>query len=123
MPLPTAEKITARHRERGAIVYVRQSTPKQLHQNRESQENQYRLVQRALDLGWLPEQVRVIDADLGSSGQDGERVGFRDLVAAVALGRIGLVLAYEASRLARSDAGWYALLDLAAVVRGSSNCR
>ncbi len=116
MPLPTAEKITARHRERGAIVYVRQSTPKQLHQNRESQENQYRLVQRALDLGWVPEQVRVIDADLGSSGQDGERVGFRDLVAAVSLGRIGLVLAYEASRLARSNADWYALLDLAAVV-------
>jgi DNA invertase Pin-like site-specific DNA recombinase len=113
---PAAEKITPRHRERGAIVYVRQSTPKQLHQNRESQHNQYRLVQRALDLGWVPEQVRVIDADLGSSGQDGEREGFRDLVAAVSLGRIGLILAYEASRLARSNADWYALLDLAAVV-------
>lgn len=113
---PAAEKITPRHRERGAIVYVRQSTPKQLHQNRESQHNQYRLVQRALDLGWVPEQVRVIDTDLGSSGQDGERVGFRDLVAAVSLGRIGLILAYEASRLARSNADWYALLDLAAVV-------
>jgi DNA invertase Pin-like site-specific DNA recombinase len=112
---PAAEKITPRHRERGAIVYVRQSTTKQVYQHRESQHNQYRLVQRAVDLGWVPEQVQVIDADLGTSGQDGERVGFRDLVAAVSLGRIGLILAYEASRLARSNADWYALLDLAAV--------
>jgi DNA invertase Pin-like site-specific DNA recombinase len=110
------EKIDARHRERGAVVYVRQSTPRQLHHNRESQRNQYALVQRALELGWVPERVRVIDADLGQSGQDGQREGFRDLVAAVSLGQVGLILAYEASRLARSNADWYALLDLAALV-------
>jgi DNA invertase Pin-like site-specific DNA recombinase len=109
------EKIAPRHRERGAVVYVRQSTPRQLHHNQESQRNQYALVQRALDLGWVPERVRVIDTDLGHSGQDGQRVGFRELVAAVSLGQVGLILAYEASRLARSNADWYALLDLAAL--------
>jgi DNA invertase Pin-like site-specific DNA recombinase len=112
----TTEKITPRHLEQGAVVYVRQSSPKQLRQNRESQRNQYGLVQRAMDLGWIPQRVRVIDADLGTSGQDGQREGFRDLVAAVSLGRVGLILAYEASRLARSNADWYTLLDLAAVV-------
>lgn len=113
---PSAEKILPHHRERGAVVYVRQSTPKQLQQHQESRRNQYALAQRALDLGWVPERVRVIDDDLGTSGQDGARAGFRELVAEVSLGRIGLVLAYEASRLARSNADWYALLDMAALV-------
>jgi DNA invertase Pin-like site-specific DNA recombinase len=109
-------KVTDQHRGRGAIVYVRQSTTKQVQQHRESQQNQYGLVQRALGLGWVPERVRVIDADQGSSGQDGQRPGFRELVAEVSLGRVGLILAYEASRLARNNADWYALLDLAALV-------
>ena len=109
-------KVTDQHRGRGAVVYVRQSTTKQVQQHRESQQNQYGLVQRALGLGWVPERVRVIDADQGSSGQDGQRPGFRELVAEVSLGRVGLILAYEASRLARSNADWYALLDLAALV-------
>src|ERR671910_2131067 len=108
-------KATDQHRGRGAIVYVRQSTTKQVQQHRESQQNQYGLVQRALGLGWVPERVRVIDADQGSSGQDGQRPGFRELVAEVSLGRVGLILAYEASRLARNNADWYALLDLAAL--------
>src|SRR5918998_3737708 len=108
-------KVTDQHRGRGAVVYVRQSTTKQVQQHRESQQNQYGLVQRALGLGWVPERVRVIDADQGSSGQDGQRPGFRELVAEVSLGRVGLILAYEASRLARSNADWYALLDLAAL--------
>src|SRR4051812_4510479 len=108
-------KVTNQHRGRAAIVYVRQSTTKQVQQHRESQQNQYGLVQRALGLGWVPERVRVIDADQGSSGQDGQRPGFRELVAEVSLGRVGLILAYEASRLARNNADWYALLDLAAL--------
>jgi DNA invertase Pin-like site-specific DNA recombinase len=108
--------VTAQHRGRGAVVYVRHATTKQVQQHRESQQNQYGLVQRALGLGWVPERVRVIDADQGSSGQDGQRPGFRELVAEVSLGRVGLILAYEASRLARSNADWYALLDLAALV-------
>lgn len=110
------EKITAQHRARAAFVYVRQSTPRQVQHNRESQRNQYALVERAVALGWRPERVQVIDADLGTSGQDSGRRGFQELVAEVSLGHVGLILAYEASRLARRNADWYALLDLATVV-------
>ena len=116
MTATAPEKVTARHRERAAYVYVRQSTPRQVQQHRESQTNQYALVERAVALGWPPERVHVIDADLGQSGQDRQRPGFRELVAAVSLGRVGLILAYEASRLARNNADWYTLLDLATVV-------
>lgn len=110
------DKITVRHRERQAYVYVRQSTPKQVQHHQESQRNQYALVQRALDLGWPASRVHIIDADLGQSGRDGQRPGFQELVAAVSLGRVGIILAYEASRLARNNADWYTLLDLATVV-------
>jgi DNA invertase Pin-like site-specific DNA recombinase len=114
--VPSAEKITSRHRERQAYIYIRQSTLRQVHQNREGQANQYALVERARALGWIPERIHIIDADLGQSGQDGQRPGFTELVAAVSLGHVGLILAYEASRLARNNADWYALLDLASVV-------
>ena len=97
----THVKLTLRHRQLHAYIYVRQSTPKQVQQNQESQRNQYALVERALDLGWPPERIHVIDTDLGHSGQDGQRPGFQELVAAVSLGRVGIILAYEASRLAR----------------------
>jgi DNA invertase Pin-like site-specific DNA recombinase len=110
------EKITARHRQGQACVYVRQSTPKQVQQHQESQRNQYALVQRALELGWPREQIWVIDSDQGHSGRDSERVGFKELVAAVSLGKVGIMLAYEASRLARNNTDWYTLLDLATVV-------
>ncbi len=116
LPTLNADKITAGHRERTAFVYVRQSTVRQVQHNRESQRNQYALVERAIALGWRPERVHVIDADLGQSGQDSTRRGFQELVAEVSLGHVGLVLAYEASRLARRNADWYALLDLATVV-------
>jgi DNA invertase Pin-like site-specific DNA recombinase len=109
------EKVTARHRDLRAYVYVRQSSPHQVQHHRESQRNQYALVERAIALGWAAERVQVIDADLGQSGQDGRRLGFRELVAEVSLGRVGVILAYEASRLARNNADWYALLDLAAL--------
>ena len=115
-PLTSPDKITPQHRQRRAVVYIRQSTPKQVQHNHESRYNQYALVQRALDLGWLPDQIQVIDADLGHSGQDGQRPGFQKLVAAVSLGQVGLILAYEASRLARNNTDWYTLLDLATVV-------
>ena len=109
MPLaPSAEKVTARHRERAAYSYIRQSTVRQVQHNRESQRNQYALVERAVALGWHPERVHVIDADQGQSGQDGTRRGFQELVAEVSLGHVGLVLAYEASRLARRNAAWCA---------------
>lgn len=110
------EKITTRHRERHAYVYVRQSTPHQVHHHLESQRNQYALVQRAIDLGWPAPRVHIIDADLGQSGQDSQRPGFQELVTAVSLGRVGLIVAYEASRLARNNTDWYTLLDIATVV-------
>jgi DNA invertase Pin-like site-specific DNA recombinase len=109
------EKIAARHRDRRAYIYIRQSSAKQVQHHGESRRNQYALVERAVALGWAAERVHVIDVDLGQSGQDGSRPGFRELVAEVSLGRVGLVLAYEASRLARNNADWYALLDLAAL--------
>ncbi len=108
-----APKISASHLQRTAYVYVRQSTPQQVQKNLESQENQKALAQRAISLGWSPQHVRVIDADLGLSGQSTEgREGFRELTSEVSLGHAGIVLAYEASRLARNNADWYALLDL-----------
>jgi DNA invertase Pin-like site-specific DNA recombinase len=116
MTLLAHDKITAQHRAGQAYVYVRQSTLKQVQQHHESQRNQYALVQRAIELGWPPSQVSVIDADLGQSGQDSQRPGFQELVAAVSLGRVGIIFAYEASRLARNNRDWYTLLDLATIV-------
>jgi DNA invertase Pin-like site-specific DNA recombinase len=110
------EKITAQHRQRLAYVYIRQSTPKQVRDHRAGRENQYALVERALALGWRQDQIQIIDDDLGRSGQDGQRPGFQELVSAVSLGHAGLILAYDASRLARNNADWYTLLDLAALV-------
>jgi len=107
--------VTPRHRERRAYVYIRQSTPKQVKHHLKSQRNQYALVQLALTLGWVPGRISVIDTDQAQSGQDGDRPGFQELVAAVSLGYVGLMLAYEASRLARNNAAWYTLLDLAAL--------
>jgi DNA invertase Pin-like site-specific DNA recombinase len=107
-------KVTASHRCRAAVVYVRQSTLAQLHRNTESTARQYDLRERAVALGWAREQVRVVDADLGVSGSvTGQRDGFESLVADVALGQIGIILALEVSRLARDNSAWYRLLDLA----------
>jgi DNA invertase Pin-like site-specific DNA recombinase len=107
-------KVTASHRCRAAVVYVRQSTLAQLERNAESTARQYDLRERAVALGWPREQVRVVDADLGVSGSvTGQRDGFESLVADVALGQIGIILALEVSRLARDNSAWYRLLDLA----------
>ena len=112
----THPKITPAHQQRLAFIYVRQSTPKQVAQNQESQQNQYRLQQRAQELGWPIERVRVIDSDLGISGKEAAgRSGFQELVAEVSLGHVGIVFGYEVSRLARNNRDWYTLLDLAAV--------
>src|SRR5215475_15719130 len=110
------EKITTRHRERHAYVYVRQSTPHQVHHHLESQRHQYALVQRAIDRGWPAPRVHVIDADLGPAGPESQRPGLQELGTAVSLGRGGLMVAYEASRLARKNPAWYTLLDIAPVV-------
>ena len=106
-------KISSTHLDRCAFVYVRQSSSAQVEHNRESTERQYRLVERAITLGWQRDQVTVIDNDLGISGSGlAERSGFGYMTAQVALGRVGIVLGLEVSRLARNNADWYRLLDL-----------
>ncbi len=111
-----SNKVTIRHLERLAYVYVRQSSPKQVERNRESQIYQYQLSQRAQELGWSADRVRVIDADQGLSGQGSQyRDGFQELVTEVSLGHVGIIFGYEVSRLARNNRDWYHLLDLASV--------
>jgi DNA invertase Pin-like site-specific DNA recombinase len=107
-------KVTTAHRGRAAVVYVRQSTVAQISRNRESTTRQYDLAVRAAQLGWPPSAVRVIDDDLGVSAASATgRSGFAELAAQVGLGQVGIVLALEVSRLARNNADWYRLLDLA----------
>ena len=109
-------KITASHRSRAAVIYVRQSTLAQVERNTESTARQYDLVSRARQLGWPREAIRVIDGDLGISGSvTGQRDAFEGMVAEVALGQVGIILALEASRLARDNSAWYRMLDLAGV--------
>jgi len=109
-------KITASHRSRAAVIYVRQSALVQVERNTESTARQYDLVNRAQQLGWPRDVIRVVDGDLGISGSvTGRRDGFEGMIAEVALGQVGIILALEASRLARDNAAWYRLLDLAGV--------
>src|SRR6266567_1197065 len=109
-------KITSSQLSRAAVIYVRQSTLVQVERNTESTARQYDLVHRARQLGWPREAIRVVDGDLGISGSvTGQRAGFEGMVAEVALGQVGIILALEASRLARDNAAWYRLLDLAGV--------
>ncbi len=116
MPDTAHAKLTPTHLRRAAIVYVRQSSPSQLERNTESTARQYALGNRAVELGFARHAVVVIDEDLGVSGSGtAERSGFARLAAEVALGRVGLVLGLEASRLARNNADWYRLLDLCAI--------
>lgn len=107
------EKIHPRHRERSAIVYIRQSTVQQVERHQESTRLQYALVERAFHFGWARETIVVIDDDLGRSGATMEgRPGFQRLVAEVGLGNVGLVLGVEMSRLARSCRDWHQLLEI-----------
>jgi DNA invertase Pin-like site-specific DNA recombinase len=107
-------KVTASHLRRAAVIYVRQSTLAQVDRNRESTARQYDLVARAQALGWPQAAVRVIDEDLGHSGAStAGRSGFAELAAQVGLGQVGIVVSLEVSRLARNNADWYRLLDLA----------
>ena len=94
--------IRPQHLQRPAYVYLRQSTPGQVHTHRESTERQYALAERAVELGWDRSQVQILDQDLGKSGTTTEgREDFHRLMAAVGLGEVGAVLALEASRLSR----------------------
>jgi DNA invertase Pin-like site-specific DNA recombinase len=109
-------KVTAHHRDRLAVVYVRQSTLRQMVENTESARMQYALVERAAGLGWSPSRVLVIDEDMGHSAGGGQdRPGFTRLVSEVGLGHVGVVLGIEMSRLARSGRDWHQLLELCAL--------
>jgi DNA invertase Pin-like site-specific DNA recombinase len=108
-----SELVTTRHLSRKAVVYVRQSHPHQVLSNQESLRLQYGLCQRARDLGWQEIDVEVVDADLGLSGATADhRRGFKDLIARVTLGEVGIILSYDVTRLARNCSDWYPLLDL-----------
>ena len=112
----TTTKIQSTHCNRIAFVYVRQSTPLQVIENRESTERQYHLRERAVELGWPPSRVEVIDEDQGRSGSTAtHRSGFQRLAAEVVLGKVGIVLMLEASRLARNNSDWYRLIEICGV--------
>ena len=119
MIMTSVEKVTAEHLKRDAYLYVRQSSLKQVIENTESTKRQYALRERAVALGWTQEQVVVIDRDLGESAAPGaaDRAGFERLMTDVSMGRAGLVMGLEVSRLARSCSAWHRLLEICALTR------
>ena len=113
-----AMKVTADHLRRNAYLYVRQSSLRQVLHNTESTQRQYDLRGRAIRLGWTAEQIIVIDTDQGQSGASAaDRDGFQRLVAEVSMGRAGVVLGLEVSRLACNNADWHRLLEICALSR------
>jgi DNA invertase Pin-like site-specific DNA recombinase len=108
-----SELVTAHHLARKAVIYIRQSPPHQVLTNQESRHLQYALRQRALQLGWQEEDIKVIDADLGLTAVAAEhRAGFKDLVPQVTLSQVGLILSLDVTRLSRNLTDWYPLLDI-----------
>ena len=113
LPDTAASKVTAAHLSRTALLYVRQSSLKQVIHNTESAIRQYDLRGKAIALGWDASQITVTGIDQGQSGASAaDREGFQQLVAEVSLGRAGIVLGLECSRLARNSADWHQLLEL-----------
>lgn len=111
-------KIQACHRDRLAIVYIRQSTLQQVAHHSESTKLQYALVEKAYSLGWSKEHLMIIDEDLGRSGANAEgRPGFQKLVTEVSLDHVGMILGIDISRLARSCRDWYQLLEVCSLFR------
>ena len=110
-----SRKVESHHLERDAYLYVRQSSMKQVIENVESTKRQYALRSRATALGWADDRIVVIDSDQGESGASAAwREGFRRLVTDVGLGRAGIVMGLEVSRLARNNADWHRLLEICA---------
>jgi DNA invertase Pin-like site-specific DNA recombinase len=109
----TCEQVHSTHLQRQAVIYVRQSSPHQVMTNHESRQLQYALRERAIELGWHEKDIRIVDCDLGLSASSAKgRAGFKQLVADVALGKVGIIIAYDATRLARNCSDWYSLLDI-----------
>src|SRR6516225_9246577 len=101
-------KMANHHLARQACIYIRQSTPGQVRFNQESKERQYNLANQAKALGWMPEQIRILDGDLGhSGGQTAHRDDFKTLVSDVAMGQIGFIFSLESSRLARFNKDYH----------------
>ncbi len=114
----SSSKIGDRHLDRLAIVYVRQSTPQQVLENRESRERQYALAQFAQRLGWPAERVVIIDEDQGHGGKlTDHRTGFQRLMTEVSLNHVGIVLGLELSRVSRSNTEWHRLIDVCGIFR------
>jgi DNA invertase Pin-like site-specific DNA recombinase len=111
--MASSELVTTHHLTRKALIYIRQSTPHQMLTNQESLRLQYALEQRAIELGWRPDHIEIIDADLGVTGSSAHhRHGFQDLVAQTTLGHVGIILSFDVTRLARNCSDWYPLLDV-----------
>jgi DNA invertase Pin-like site-specific DNA recombinase len=111
-------KIADHHLMRNACIYIRQSTMAQVRFNQESTERQYNLADQAKSLGWMPEQIRILDRDLAQSGAlTAKRDDFKTLVSDVAMGQVGAIFSLESSRLARSNKDWHRLLELCAVTK------
>ena len=116
MPRRANQKVSASHLKRQAYCYVRQSTLKQVFENTESTKRQYALRERAIALGWPAFQIVTVDSDLGETATSvADRQGFQKLMTEVSLGRVGLVMGLEVSRLARNNADWARLLEICAI--------
>jgi DNA invertase Pin-like site-specific DNA recombinase len=116
MTIETSQKVTASQLKRSAFLYIRQSTARQVLEHTESTARQYALRKRAVALGWKDDQVIVIDSDLGhSAASAADREGFQKLVMEVSMGRVGIVLGLEVSRLARNSSDWHRLLEICAI--------
>ena len=116
MTTPESNLVQAAHLARKACLYVRQSSPRQVIENTESTRRQYALRERAEALGWSGDQIEVIDCDQGISGTSAaDRHGFQQMVSEVSMGRVGLVIGLEVSRLARNCSDWHRLVELCAV--------
>lgn len=111
--MTTSELITPSHLSRKALIYIRQSSPNQAISNQESLHMQYALKQRALELGWPEVAIEIIDSDLGMTAASAEhRQGFKEALAQVTLGQVGIILSFDVTRLSRNCSDWYPLLDV-----------
>src|SRR5881296_1332995 len=111
--MTTCELVTPQHLARKALIYIRQSSPQQVLSHQESLRLQYALKDRAVSLGWRPDDVVIIDRDLGLTATSAQhREGFKDLLAQVTLGQVGIILSFDVTRLARNCSDWYPLLDV-----------
>ena len=112
------DKIQSFHKQKMALIYLRQSTMHQVMHNQESTNRQYALEQKALQYGWDPTRIRIMDGDLGQSGNStAKREDFKLLVAEVSMDKVGAIFVLEASRLSRSSADWNRLLELCSLTR------